>query len=48
MKTIYQIYTNGMPTKSVFNSEPEALKFAESLKVMYKKVSIESFSVPTK
>lgn len=48
MKTIYQVYTNGTPTKSVFNTEVEALECAAKLKSMYKKVSIEIFDIPTK
>lgn len=48
MKTIYQIYTNGIPTKNVFNTEPEALELALKLKCIYKVVTVESFNIPIK
>ena len=48
MKTIYQIYINGIPSKHVFSNEIDANTLVERIAPMYKHVSIESFSVPTK
>lgn len=46
--TVYQIYTNGIPTKHVFNNRAAASELYSKLKCMYKRVSIESFNVPSK
>ena len=46
--TIYQIYTNGVPTKQVFNTLEAAIELSNKLKCMYKHVSVESFNIPTK
>ena len=46
MRTIYQIYINGAPSKMVFNTEVEALEQLARISLYYKVCNIVEIEIP--